>query len=171
MRARGSPRTRERRRPPRRGGPGTAPWSAQALPAASCRGAPFWPFARTRWRLAPSAGVPSPGGFPREDFGEMDRLHRVSDPRDQPADVQQAPEVPGGDVRRAGREDPLDLALRHLAGDLRILQGEDAPEAAAPVALLHLDELDSGDGTKQLPRGLDHPQPPPQVARVVVRHL
>ncbi len=57
----------------------------------------------------------------------MDRPHRVSDPRDQPADVQQAPEVPGGDVRGAGREDPLfeqgaiDLAFQYSRGIPRVI--------------------------------------------------
>ena len=64
-------------------------------------------------------------------------------------DVHQATVVAGGDDLGVSAEDSVELLIEHGAGDVGILDGEGAAEAAALLEAWKRDEIDVADGAKK----------------------
>jgi len=80
------------------------------------------------------------------------------------------PRSPKHDRLRAASLDVRAFLLRHRGGDLAVLDGKAAAEAATGFALFHLDEPESRHFREELPRLRLHADLPQARARIVIGH-
>src|SRR6266853_6441368 len=104
-----------------------------------------------------------------EHFGDVQHPRvRVTAPAHPPLDVQHATQVAEHDRPRAARLDVRAFLLRHRGGDLPVLDGKGASEAATGLALFHLDERESRHFREELPRLRLHSDLSQARARIVI---